>query len=290
MKKHFLLVATFALLFSISANAQLFWKISGNGLEKTSYLFGTHHLINKDQIKNFDQILTISGQVDAVVGEIDMSDMQTQAVKMMSDVMMKDTTMKDLLSAEDYFFVDSVFQITMNTGLDKLGTMKPAMLSAFYVISSYMKENGTNAPPTGVDELFQKKAKEQNKKILPLETIDEQMFMLFGSMSLKRQAEVLVKDLKDIQKSKEDMRNLNSYYLAGDLVGIESLSNMSCNWTPEEVKVLIDNRNLNWAKKLPTMLKEQSCFIAVGAMHLVGETGLIKQLKVAGYKVEPVVL
>jgi len=290
MKKHFLLVATFALLFSISANAQLFWKISGNGLEKTSYLFGTHHLINKDQIKNFDQILTISGQVDAVVGEIDMSDMQTQAVKMMSDVMMKDTTMKDLLSAEDYFFVDSVFQITMNTGLDKLGTMKPAMLSAFYVISSYMKENGTNAPPTGVDELFQKKAKEQNKKILPLETIDEQMFMLFGSMSLKRQAEVLVKDLKDIQKSKEDMKNLNSYYLAGDLVGIESLSNMSCNWTPEEVKVLIDNRNLNWAKKLPTMLKEQSCFIAVGAMHLVGETGLIKQLKVAGYKVEPVVL
>jgi len=290
MKKHILLVATFALLFSLSANAQLFWKISGNGLEKTSYLFGTHHLINKDQIKNFDQILTISGQVDAVVGEIDMSDMQTQAVKMMSDVMMKDTTMKDLLSAEDYAFVDSVFQITMNTGLDKLGTMKPAMLSAFYVIASYMKENGTNAPPTGVDELFQKKAKEQNKKILPLETIDEQMFMLFGSMSLKRQAEVLVKDLKEIQKSKEDMKNLNSYYLTGDLVGIESLSNMSCNWTPEEVKVLIDNRNLNWAKKLPTMLKEQSCFIAVGAMHLVGETGLIKQLKAAGYKVEPVVL
>lgn len=290
MKKHILLVAAFAFLFSLCANAQLFWKITGNGLEKTSYLFGTHHLINQDQIKNFDQILSISGQVDAVVGEIDMSDMQAMGVKMMSEVVMKDTTIKDLLSAEDYIFVDSVFQATMNTGLDKLGTMKPAMLSALYVIASYMKEIGTNAPPTGIDELFQKKAKEQNKKILPLETLDEQIYMMFGSMSLKRQAEVLVKDLKEIQKSTEDTNNLNSYYLAGDLVGMESLSNLSINWTPEEVKVLIENRNLNWANKLPAMLKNQSCFIAVGAMHLVGETGLIKQLKDAGYKVEPVVL
>ena len=59
MNKRIFLVALIALFISLSANAQLFWKVSGNGLTKPSYLFGTHHLIDKEQIKNFDKILAI---------------------------------------------------------------------------------------------------------------------------------------------------------------------------------------------------------------------------------------
>jgi len=290
MKKYIQLLAFFAFILSLNANAQIFWKISGNGLEKTSYLFGTHHLIDKEQIRNFDQILTLSGQMDAVVGEIDMSDMQAQSARMMLAVQMKDTTMKDLLSAEDYVFVDSVFQSVMGSGLDELGKLKPAMLSAFYSIASFLKDTGKTTQPTAIDELFQKEAKERHKKIVPLETIDEQMQMMFGSIPLKRQAEILVKDLKETWRANEEIRKLNAYYLAGDLIGLENLANQSTNMTPEEVKVLVDNRNLNWAKRLPAILKAQSCFIAVGCLHLVGETGLIQQLQAVGFKVEPVVL
>jgi len=38
-------LALLVVIFSFSANAQLFWRVSGNGLTKPSCLFGTHHLI-----------------------------------------------------------------------------------------------------------------------------------------------------------------------------------------------------------------------------------------------------
>jgi uncharacterized protein len=57
---------------------------------------------------------------------------------------------------------------------------------------------------------------------------------------------------------------------------------------PEERKMLVDDRNLNWVKQFPRLFKTQSCFVAVGCLHLVGETGLINQLRLKGYTVEPV--
>jgi len=67
MKLKFFKMVFIALFFIVSAQAQLLWKVSGNGLSKPSYLFGTHHLIEKEQIKDFDKILSLSGQADAVV-------------------------------------------------------------------------------------------------------------------------------------------------------------------------------------------------------------------------------
>jgi uncharacterized protein len=72
MSRRNFLVALFVMSFMVSVHAQLLWKVSGNGLSKPSYLFGTHHLIEKDQINGFDKILELAGQQDAVVGEMDM--------------------------------------------------------------------------------------------------------------------------------------------------------------------------------------------------------------------------
>ena len=60
--------------------------------------------------------------------------------------------------------------------------------------------------------------------------------------------------------------------------------------TADEKKPLIENRNNAWLAKLPELMKAQSCFIAVGFLHLVSDKGLVAQLKKAGYSVEPVVL
>ena len=55
--------------------------------------------------------------------------------------------------------------------------------------------------------------------------------------------------------------------------------------TDEEYAKLVDNRNADWITKLPSYFKETSCFVAVGAMHLGGKNGLVKQLQKMGYKV-----
>ena len=289
MKKKVFFLAFIALFFTLSANAQLFWKVSGNGLSKPSYLFGTHHLIEKEQIVGFDKVFAVIPQTDVVVGEMDMSNMLGMQLKMLKVIMMKDSTMHDLLNTEDYSLVDTQLKEVVGTGLDKLGKMKPAMLSALYEVKLYMKQNNTKKEPEAVDIVFQKAGKKAKKKIIGLETIDQQMDILFNSMSLKSQAESLLKAVKDKDKSLDQLKQLNEAYLSGDLKRMSDLSNSDDQMTPEEKKILIVNRNNNWIGQLKALMPKQSCFVAVGCLHLVDEVGLIQQLKSAGYTVEAVI-
>ena len=155
-----------------------------------------------------------------------------------------------------------------------------------YGVMVYLKSQHLTKQPEGVDILFQKKAKENNKPVIGLETIEQQTAILFDSLPLNRQAEILVKSVKEKQKDIELLKRLNEYYLAGDLQLLSDLDKEEDDLTPSERKPIYENRNNNWMKQIPNLFVQQSCFIAVGCMHLIGETGLIEQLRKAGFKVE----
>ena len=288
MSKRDFMVALFVISFMVGVHAQLLWKVSGNGLSKPSYLFGTHHLIERDQIIGFDKILDLAGEQDAVVGEMDMGHMLSMQIKMMKGMMMKDSTEKQLMSEADYALVDAELKDVMKMGLNKLGKMKPMMVSTMYSLMIYSKINNLKKQPEAVDILFQKKARKQKKRVIGLETIEQQMDIMLNSIPLKRQAYLLVKGVKEKEKGVELIKKMNEVYLTGDLQKIEALNNEDDDMTADEKKIMIDNRNANWINQLNALMPTKSCFIAVGCMHLVGETGLIGQLKKSGFTVEAV--
>ncbi len=278
------------LILSMGANAQLMWKISGNGLSKPSYLFGTHHLIDKSQIKNFDTALQAAKESDVVVGEMDMTDMASVQQKLMPATKMVGKTYKDLYSPEDYLFLDNEFKALLGIGLDQLGVMKPMALNTVYVLYTYLKLTGATKQPEPVDVVFQNEARSNNKKVYGLETPEFQADVLFNSTSVEQQAKELLKQVKEKEKYVGMLKTLNEAYLEGDFAKVEQLNNEDDSMTPQERFILITNRNNNWVKQLPEMMKQYSCFIAVGFLHLTGEDGLVSQLKKAGYKLEPVAL
>ena len=283
-------IATFiALFFIVSVQAQLLWKVSGNGLTKSSYLFGTHHLIEKNQIKDFDKILILSGQADAVVGEMDMTDMASMQAKIMQVAVMPGKNIKDMISTADYTLVDTELKQILGAGLDQLGAFKPIMLETMFSELVYLRSQNLTKQPEAIDVLFQKNAKDNHKQVVGLETIEQQAAIMFDSLSLNRQAEILVKSVKEKQKEIDLIKKLNEYYLAGDLKKLSALDIEDDDMSPAEKKPMYENRNADWMKQIPALLSKQSCFIAVGCMHLVGETGLIEQLKKSGYKVEGIV-
>jgi uncharacterized protein len=288
MNKRIFLVAFLALFLVVSVQAQLFWKISGKGLTKPSYLFGTHHLIEKSQIKNFDKILAVAGQADAVVGEMDMTDIVSMQAKIMQGAIMPGKNIREMISADDYTLVDNEFRQLIGAGLDQFGSFKPMMLQTLYTSMIYFRSQNMTKQPEAVDVLFQNTAKTNNKQIVGLETLEQQTAIMFDSLSLNRQAEILVKSVKEKQKGIDLYKQLNEAYLAGNLAKLAELDKEDDDLTPAERRPLYEGRNNNWMKQLPAMLAKQSCFVAVGCMHLVGETGLLAQLKKAGYKVEAV--
>jgi uncharacterized protein len=289
-QKKIIFTALIALSVGLTAQAQLLWTISGNELSKSSYLLGTHHLVDKNRIKNIDKIIDQSKQSDAIVGEMEIPDPSIAQTKMMQLGMLAGTTMKDLLSPEDYQLADKEFQQLMGVGMARLGAMKPLLLETIYSGLLFAQSYGMTKQPEVIDAFLQQTAKKKHKKVIGLETLDQQMEILLNSVPLKRQAEILMKDIKEKEQIIKDLKALTEAYKIGDLAKVEALDKADDSMTLEEKNIIIFNRNNAWVKQLPALMQEQSCFIAVGLLHLIGEQGLIAQLRKMGYTVEPVIL
>jgi uncharacterized protein YbaP (TraB family) len=272
----------------------LLWSISGNGLEKPSYLFGTHHLIPISFLDNIEGLESAFESTEQTVGEIDLNEMNHLQLKLMSEALMpEDITYDSLLNAEDIALLDSALHEWVGLGLDHLGQMKPAMLSNLISVTLYKKYYPHLSGEKSMDEYFQEEASKRFRPVKGLETVDEQIEILFNSQSLNRQAELLMCIVKHPNLLKEQIDKLQAAYYAYDLESIRKLyeeddPNDPCPATAEEKDMLNKYRNRKWLEKLPALMQEKSSFIAVGCAHLVGEDGLIEGLRKLGYKVEPV--
>ena len=280
---------------ALSANAQLLWKVSGNGLEKPSYIFGTHHLAPYSVMEQIEGLKPAFDETSQVVGELKMSDMQSPtAMQLMQQQMMMadDKTTKSLFTADEYAMINKYVKENMQFDLNQMPKIKPAFITNNIVVLLYMKNVKGYNPQEQLDTYFQIKALENGKTVEGLETMEFQIDLLFNSTTAERQAELLSCTLADIDKTIENTKKLTDAYMAQDLKAIleiaEKREGTKCDPTAEEMEALTDKRNIAWMKKLPAMMKEQPTFVAVGALHLVGDKGLINLFKEAGYTIEAV--
>ena len=192
---------------ALSANAQLLWKVSGKGLEKPSYIFGTYHLSPlsiKDSIAAMPQAMNETTQV---YGEVVMSEMATPAFmqSMQQQMMMpKDTTLQNLFTPEQYEEVGKVVKENMMVDIAMLAQLKPAAINQQLVVLLYMKHTPGFNPQEQLDTYFQQQAGQQGKKVGGLETAQSQIDILFNSQTLQRQANLLYCAISDIEKGKVD--------------------------------------------------------------------------------------
>src|SRR6478672_5891014 len=103
MIRQFLLLLAFSAAIS-GARAQynsLLWKISGNGLNKPSYLYGTIHIKDKRAFHLGDSVMPAFNACQSFAGEI-VLDAGNQSKIMGMIFMSGDTTLDMLLSKQDY--------------------------------------------------------------------------------------------------------------------------------------------------------------------------------------------
>lgn len=271
----------------------LLWKISGKDLTKPSYLLGTLHLESGsyiDSIPGARKALTDCEQVIAEVESTNPMELHAQVQEYMK--MPVDTTYRMLYSDQDYEIVDEGLKSTIGVGLDHLGMFKPNALSTMYAVAICQKMLPGVNPVNTIDFAVQQDAVGNNKPVKGLETAIFQANLLFNSDNLARQAENLLCNLKNIEYGMAQIRTLVDDYHKANLDKLYDTYlydvNNPCPSSPEEIDAMVHNRNANWVQILPEMMKEKSSFVAVGAMHLAGETGLLSQLEKAGYTVQAV--
>lgn len=292
MMKRLFLILSIALI-ALTSQAQLLWKVSGNGLGRPSYIMGTYHFAPGsmiDQIPGMEQ--AIAG-CDVVVGELEKESMVSpdlQALAAQAMMAPADSTLDKLFTPDDYKIIEKVFDKyfgNMGVKLNQMNSLKPMAISTQMQAMQAIKYFPNLDLNSLIDVAVQTRANEAGRPSLALESAEEQIDLLFNT-PLAEQAESLLDACK-----KDDLFTLQSSalveaYLAQDLDKIESImTDPELGGDDESMDDLLYNRNRKWVEKLVKMIPERACLVCVGAGHLLGNQGLLQLLRDRGYTVEP---
>lgn len=285
MKKTTLLstmICLVGLFISNTANAQsLLWEISGNGLEKPSYLYGTIHLICPDDLIVSDVLKETFDKTDQLVLEIDMDAPDFMQKMQKFSINSEKKNFSESLSEEDKKVINDFLQEHFKADLTQLGYMKP-----FVILSMILSKSLDCSELASYEMTFIQITKEQKEEVLGLEEVEDQV-AIFDGIPLNKQLGWLVEYTKDEGKMKEQMKKIVEAYKAEDLLKIQHMIMESPEFM-DFAQVLLTDRNKNWISKIERYAKATPTLFAVGAGHLSGEDGVIELLKNQGYILTPV--
>ena len=276
-----LVLPAFALPAQTTDDNSLFWKVSGKNLGEPSYLFGTFHLMGSDFTDSLTVVMDAFSQTKTLAGELVLD--ESMSMRIMQVAIMKDTTLRDLLPEETYDKTAAWVKELTGMELDLLDKFNPSMIQM--LITAMLQQKINKETVTPMDLHFQNLAKE-NKKIEGLESFEEQIDVLFNQTSYQSQARHLEEFVNERDSSEQLVKVMNRMYREQDLHGLMEMFFKS-SYSTAEKEALLDSRNKKWIERLPELFAEQSTFVAVGALHLPGENGLVALLRREGYTVEP---
>jgi len=275
-----------------STQSTLLYKVSGNGLKKPSYLFGTFHILKSDYLQQYPAVKKALDKTNGTVVELKLD--STMEVKMGAAMQLESGTISTVLPESLKDSLNSYLKLELGAVLTSFNTLNPAGLNMFLTILQIMKYAEPKINQFGgveLDRYFANYASDKGKKVVELETIDEQLSIIYGS-NLEQQ----VTDLRLFLQNEKQLVPLTNemldVYLKHDLDGLFALSEEIKKYSDPNNPIYstIEKRNTKWMNQLPDLIKQEPYFIAVGALHLVGPEGLIEQLKQLGYEVTPIEL
>lgn len=280
--KHFLLSLIFVPILLTSQVQKkypsLLWKISGNGLKKPSYLYGTMHVSNRVAYYLSEQFFSALKEVDVVGLETNPGDWldnmeQTGELEELNQLRVPNYGGDFYQSAFPVYFPEKRM-------LQALLNYDPDILNGLLYRQNKAKENFEES--TYIDLFIFQSASKLNKQLISLEN--------FAQSEIKAR----LSSIPDENESEETANYKNLYantqkiedaYRDGNLDMLDSLSKSGSSKNTQ--RYLIDDRNVFFVNTIDSVLKTKSLFSGVGAAHLPGQNGVIELLRKKGYTVEP---
>ncbi len=261
--------------------SSLLWEISGNGLEKPSYLFGTIHLKCPDDLTISENVKEVFAQTDQLVLELDMDDPNFMVEAQQQSV---NASMKNLsteLSQEELAAMNTFFKKHYGADMTQLGILKP-----FALLSMVLPKGLDCETPASYEGAFMELAQAEEEEVLGLETLEDQ-FSIFDKVPVKEQYGWVLHYVNDEEKLKEDISKMIASYDTQDVDEVLAIMKDFPEYE-DLMEDLLYKRNEKWVAKIEGFAKEKPTLFAVGAAHLGSERGVIALLQKAGYKVKPI--
>lgn len=275
MKKSLLLsLILFSSLLFAQKEKTLFWEISGNGLTKKSYLYGTMHVNDKVSYHLSDAFFKNLLGADIVSNE---SDPETW-----DDII---SLMKPAELYAPYNFYSTFYLNPL-----KKKDLKQVFANNNYFTSMLSGVEGLQADfqeNTVLDMFIYQTGRKYKKRIVGLESAKGSMLSIMkikqeDAIPEEKNREILVK----LMKSSNFNETLRDYYREKDIIMLDSIYKLMMS--KKAFDVMITDRNIVMTKSIDSLAKTGSLFSAVGAAHLAGKHGIIQLLRDKGYTVNPI--
>ena len=258
----------------------LLWEISGNGLAGPSWLYGTIHMICAEDFQLGDSLRASFSRAEKIYLELDMDD-PSMVLRTLQLSMLKNGSLKDLMSRESYDTLNRFMTDSMHMPLMLFNKMKPfTLMSVLY--TKILACDKTES----YEQQFLSMASKEKKEILGLEKLEDQ-FAVFDQIPDSVEAQMILAMIRDFDGQRREFQKMTDAYKNRDLNTLAGLMEESPDMKGYE-NLLLANRNKNWIPVMQSAMAKTPCFFAVGAGHLPGPEGVIALLRKAGYNVRPV--
>ncbi len=267
-------------LISQKKYPSLLWEITGNGLSKPSYLYGTMHVSSKLAFHLSDSFFVAINSVNTVGLE---SNPDQWLKNMKQSGLLEQLNNVNPGTNSDFYSDAFKLQIPTNQQYGEMLNNDPDIINNLLYRNS--ARGSEHEEDTYVDLFIYKAGSKLGKKIVSLEDFNNSLVMASKASAAD------VNYSYNPSRSKVDyfkvQNDIKEAYKSGDLDALDSLTQLTYKYQNTK-KYLIDDRNIIMAHSIDSICKTGSLFSGIGAAHLPGKTGVIELLRAMGYKLRPV--
>jgi uncharacterized protein YbaP (TraB family) len=283
-----------ALLLSLAAGVAhaeppkpLLWKVSD--ADNSIYLLGSFHLLKDSDYPLADSTYAALEDAERVVFELAPAEMNDPALgqKMGAAAMRTDgTTLQQSVPEETW---NQLLAFTVKRGMPIANLQRfEAWFVGLIVSLTEMQALGLD-PEKGLDKHFAQRAAEAGKPVSGLETGDQQI-ALFDGMDATQQLQYLQDTLSELANVEAEIDRMHGLWRSGDGQALYAATGaeMKAEYPALYQRINVD-RNRAWLPRLAGMLDDSDSddtLVVVGALHLLGDDGVLAMLKAKGYQVE----
>ncbi len=262
----------------------IFWEITGNGLKKPSYLFGTMHVSMKLAFNLSDSFYTAMQSVDMVALELNPQHWQSEMMDI--DAAQKDYGKYYMQQYSGDFLNEHSFQLNdYYENLEEALTSKPQQINGLLYRS--FAANQDYEEDTYLDLYLYQTGRKYGKLAGGVEDYKTTQIILTDAyVASIKEKNVKTKDT-DGESAFDIQKKIKEAYRKGDLDALDSLNQFENN-SPAYTEYFLYKRNEIQVASIDSLLKMYSLFTGVGAAHLPGSRGVIELLRKKGYKLRPI--
>lgn len=266
-------------------SSSLLWEISGHGLSKPSYLFGTMHVSNKMAFNLNDSFYDALRRIETVCLEVNPETWQEDMYDMESR---KARILEYGSAAGNDFLYESSLRLRDHMPLLKMALQKqPSSINLLLYRSKQVQDDFEE--DTYLDMHIYQTGRRMGKKATGLENYARAEKMMMEALAAMGKEIRPATSYDEATPVAEVMEKLEDAYRQGDLEKIDSLDR-SMYRSEAFREIFIVRRNEIQARAIDSLLKTTSVFAGIGAAHLPGDRGVISLLRKMGYVLRPVMV